>query len=149
MASVVCCLSSPIEFFFYKFKCFLIFFQEIFFYNIYDCPTVDQQSVYGSIWFFLCIDCNLPDNVDILLSPRSLFVRLFRLVLFLVCLNSFPLLLTPLIPGCFVFRWEGRFWDVPSWKFCVLGKRWAAKWPSFPHLLHFIWLLSTTSMFRL
>ena len=48
-----------------------------------------------------CIDCNLPDNEEILLSPRSLFVLLFPLVSFLVCLNGLPLLL---IPGLFVFR---------------------------------------------
>ena len=33
--------------------------------------------------FLLCIDCNLPDNKEILLSTRSLFVSLFFLCHFL------------------------------------------------------------------
>ena len=51
--------------------------------------------------FLACIDCNFPDNEEILLSPHSLFVVLFPLVSFLVCLNSLQLFR---ILGLFVFR---------------------------------------------
>ena len=92
--------------------------------------------------FLPCIDCNLPDNEEILLSPRSLFVLLFPLVSFLVCLNSFSIASDPRV----VRISGGRFWVVPFWKFCVLVRHWAAKWPSFPHLWHFIWLLYTSGI---
>ena len=139
-ASVVWCLLSPIANFIINLNVFWSFFKKCFFMMCMAAPLSTDSRYMDPSGFLPCIDCNLPDNEEILLSPRSLFVLLFSLVSFLVCLNKFSIASHSRVDRIS----GGRFWDVPSWKFCV--KHWAAKWPSFPHLWHFIWFLSTSGM---
>ena len=77
MASAVWCLTSPIV----KFVVHLIFFLSFskkYSFIIFMATLLSTNSQYMVPSGFLpCIDYNLPDNKEVLLSPRSLFVLLF------------------------------------------------------------------------